>query len=290
MLRDILSDKDPQITAVVEVIATAKPDILLLTGFDHDLDLMALRDFARRLEAAGHGFDHLFSPVQNAGLMTPLDLDGDGRLGSPEDAQGYGRFAGARAMAVLSRYPLALEQDHSGFLWADLPGHRMPAATTDVQKAQRLSSTAHWILRADTPQGGLRLALWSATPPLFGEGTRNRDRNHDETAFWLWHLDQDKALAAPFVVMGLANTDPDLGAGDKGAIGALLAHGRLQPGPEGATFATERQELRLSYLLPSADLDLQGSGIVTPDTGLVSAETVRQASRHWLVWADLALP
>jgi hypothetical protein len=289
LLRDLMSGTDPQIKAAISVIVQAQPDILLLTGVDHDHDLLALRALVDHLAKAGHGFDHLLAPAQNSGRMTALDLDGDGQLGTPEDAQGYGRFSGARAMALLSRYPVALTRDLTDVLWADLPGGRMPDTAPEVRPVQRLSSTGHWLVRADLPGGALHLALWSATPPLFGTGSRNRDRNHDETALWLSLLNQDKALPAPFVIMGLANTDPAAGAGDKAALGALLGHPAIGPAPSDPTFRGRDTRLRLSYLLPSADLTMIASGTVSPASGLVPPDLVEQASRHWLVWADLGL-
>jgi hypothetical protein len=298
LLRDIQSGEDPQIEAVIKVIAGVGPDILLLNGFDHDLDMIALGAFAARLAEAGQVYDHFLAPPQNSGLMTAIDLDGDGRLGTPEDAQGYGRFAGARAMVLLSRHPLTLEQDHTGFLWADLPSGRMPPAATEVRAIQRLSSTAHWVVRVDMPQDrALRVLAWAATPPLFGTGDRNLLRNHDETAFWLALLQGTLPGSAPpiepFVVMGLANIDPHFGAGDKAAITELLAHPALGTGPQKATFHGRSQSLRLSYLLPSSGIGLIGAGTVDddPDEAMgLAPEVISSASRHRLIWADLSLP
>lgn len=294
LLRDILAGKDAQIGAVVAVIAQAKPDVLLLTGFDGDHDMLALRAFSGLLAHAGHDMPHLFAPPQNAGAMTALDLNADGQFGGPEDAQGYGKFAGARSMALVSRLPLRDAADYAGFLWADLPGSLMPGQDPALRALQRLSSTAHWRVGVQTPwETPLDLLMWSATAPLFDKTPRNRLRNHDETAFWLAMLDGKLTIPPPegaFVVMGLANTDPDQGAGDKAALRALLAHPMVQPGPAGPTAQFRDTALRLSYVLPSAGLRVAGSGVIWPDPDTPMAQMVAQASRHRLVWVDLMPP
>jgi hypothetical protein len=189
LLRDMRRD-DAQVAAVAQVIAAADADVLLLLGIDYDLDLMALGALADRLAALGAPYPYRFALRPNTGMATGLDLDGDGRRGGPRDAQGYGRFAGEGGMAVLSRLPIRSEEvrDFSGMLWRDLPGALLPdGMAPDVQAAQRLSTTAHWEVPLDLPQGGtLRLLGWHATPPVFdGPEDRNGRRNHDEAAFWL---------------------------------------------------------------------------------------------------------
>ena len=109
MLRDLLSEDDPQIAATVAVIAQVDPDILLLTEFDYDHGGAALGALAERLEAEGLAYPHRLSLRPNSGLASGQDMDGDGRLGEPEDAQGYGRFAGDGGMALLSRLPDLVE-------------------------------------------------------------------------------------------------------------------------------------------------------------------------------------
>ncbi|MDO9526858.1 MAG: endonuclease/exonuclease/phosphatase family protein, partial [Gemmobacter sp.] len=142
LLRDILSGKDPQVRAVVGVIAWAKPDMILLTGMDQDHDLRALTALADALGDVGAGYPHRFALPSNRGMRTGLDLDGDGRLGGLEDAQGYGRFTGDGAMAILSRLPIDLNgvRDFSEMLWRDLPGALVTAAGPPEQ---RLSSAGH---------------------------------------------------------------------------------------------------------------------------------------------------
>src|SRR5690606_12507574 len=51
LLRDILSAKDPEVEAVVQGLLKIRPDIVLLTRFDHDLNGVALGALADRLVA-----------------------------------------------------------------------------------------------------------------------------------------------------------------------------------------------------------------------------------------------
>jgi len=170
LLRDIQKGQDPQIAALKDVIVALNADVVLLTGFDYDLDLVALTAFAHLLSAAGAPYPFRFSARPNTGLATGIDLDADGYLGGPGDAQGYGRFSGEGGMAVLSRLPIrtAEVRDFSDFLWRDLPGALLfDGMMPDVLARQRLSTTGHWEVPIDLPGGGsLRLLAWHATPPV----------------------------------------------------------------------------------------------------------------------------
>lgn len=312
LVQDIRRGEDAQVAAVVQVIATARPDVLLLLGIDHDLELVAARALADRLAAAGLPLPHRFGPRPNTGIATGLDLDGDGRRGGPRDAQGYGRFAGAGGMVLMSRLPIRSDQarDFTAMLWSDLPGQVAPP---DTPPGQRLSTTGHWEVPLDLPGGGtLRILAWHATPPVFdGPEDRNGRRNHDEAAFWLRLLDGELPATppdTPFVLMGGSTLDPADGEGRREAMRALLAHPALQdPAPRGtsgysdpghagdpaldtALFAAPLGGLRTEVILPSADLAVTGAGVIWPPSGDPLAETVATASRHRLVWVDIALP
>lgn len=328
LLRDILAGEDAQIAAVVAVIAAADADVLLLTAVDWDHDLVALGALADRLEAAGHAYPHRLAFRPNTGMQTGLDLTGDGRRGTPDDAQGYGAFAGARGMALLSRLPVARDEarDFSAFLWRDLPGALIPERdgapfpSDEVFAIQRLSTTGHWDVPLVLPgEGRLHVLAWHATPPLFGgPADRNLRRNHDETRFWTLFLDGALPFAppsGPFVLMGDANLDPFDGDGMGAAMQALLAHPALQdpaPASAGALAAQgpadtghtgppaldtvqwdgPRQpgNLRVDYVLPSADLEVLGAGVLWPLPDEALAAAVEAASRHRLVWVDVRLP
>ncbi|MEQ9259353.1 MAG: endonuclease/exonuclease/phosphatase family protein [Roseovarius sp.] len=313
LLRDILRGGDAQVEAVARVIAAADADILLLQGVDYDAELRTLSALAEVLAEAGVAYPHLFALRPNRGLQTGLDLDGDGRRGEPEDAQGYGWYQGEGGMALLSRYPVeaAGVRDFTAMPWRDMPGALLPEAVADAQ-GLRLSTTGHWVVPVEV--GGTRLTLlaFHATPPVFDdENDLNGRRNHDEIAFWRHYL--DGAFGPPpegrFVLLGVANLDPVDGEGRKEAIAALLADPRLRdPAPRRAGPVAERHghagaavldtadwagpvpgALRVSYLLPSADLSVTASGVLWPSEGAPLAEVVDAASRHRLIWVDLAL-
>ena len=307
LLRD-LGRKDKQIDAVVAIIAEARADVLLLTGFDWDYDGRALAAFRKRLAKARLDYPHVFAPRPNAGVETGLDLDGDGRLGTADDKQGFGRFTGQGGMVLLSRHPLGPVVDYSDKLWRDLPGNRMPDTPPEVAAAQRLSSTGHWDVVVTVAGRPLHLLAMSASPPVFGRGDRNARRNHDELAFWLGHLP-----AQPFVLAGKLNMDPLDSAGDPGALARIMdkvqdtqprSDGGAQAGGAGVNarqkgdpaldtgdWPDERPpgNLRVDYVLPQQGLKVLGSGVIWPAEGPL-AKLALTASSHRLVWVDLDWP
>lgn len=322
LLRD-LRRGDPQAEAVARVIAHADPDVILLLRFDYDAGGLALSAFTHLLSSYGIDFAHHFAIKPNAGLMTDLDLDGDGRLRGPGDAQGYGLFAGQNGMAILSKLPIdtAAVRDFSDLLWRDLPGAVLPRhadgrpfPSAAAQAAQRLSSIGHWDVPVILPDGGrLHLLAFHATPPVFdGPEDRNGLRNRDEIRLWQVYLDgglERAPPAAPLVVLGNANNDPQRGDGIDAGIAALLNHPSLQDprpvspfgaagGVSAATVAWDVPDapplMRVDYLLPAATLDVRKAGIVWPAPGVApGAQTTtgeKTGSRHGLVWVDIALP
>jgi hypothetical protein len=298
LLRDLRAG-DAQTQAAIAAIDALGADALLLTGIDWDHGLAALSALNDRLAAP---YPHLFAARPNRGMATGLDLDGDGRLGGPGDAQGRALFTGQDGMAILSRLPVdtAAFRDFSALRWADLPGHLAPPGTPPEQ---RLSTTAHWEVPLILPGGGrLRLLAWAATPPAFdGPEDRNGRRNHDEAAFWVRLLDGALPLAppeAPFVLLGEHKLDPADGDGRPDAIRALLAHPALRdPAPRGpalaqdaahrgdpaldtALYAPPLGALRMDVVLPSADLSITAAGL----------GALTDASRHRPVWVDITPP
>ncbi|HEY0212445.1 MAG TPA: endonuclease/exonuclease/phosphatase family protein [Paenirhodobacter sp.] len=304
LLRDMADARDKQIAAVVEVITAVSPDVLLLTGFDWDLQGAALEALRTRLDQAGVGYGYSYAPRPNTGMKTGLDLDGDGRTGGPRDAQGYGRFTGADGMALLSRLPIAVEgaRDFSAFLWADLPDALIDGAalTPEARKIQRLSTTGHWDVPVILPSGEvLGLRAWAATPPVFdGPEDRNGRRNHDETAFWLRYQEGRLPIAprpGPYVMLGDIGLDPVEGEGRKQALARLLTQ-VTDPHPAGAASVAQATadyggavgQLRVDYALPSTDLTVLGAGVYWPMGA--AGEIAARASRHKLVWVDISLP
>lgn len=280
------------------------PDILVLLDVDWDLNGTTLTAFAETLADAGHPMPYQFAPRPNAGMPTGLDLDGDGRLGTADDAQGWAQFAGSGGMALLSRWPIDTAQilDHTGFLWRDLPDARLPQRNGQifpndaVFDIQRLASVAAWEVPVTIGARTLTILSYHAGPPIFGgAANRNFNRNADETAFWRHRLDGrlGDPPRTPFVLMGDANLDPDGGDGNHADIRALLSHPALQdPQPAGLSPVDGTRSLvtghwpdgpgalRVEYTLPSANLTVQDAGLVWPSPD----------ARHAMVWLDIAWP
>lgn len=315
LARDILSGTDPQVRAVVAVIAASRADVLLLTDIDWDADLAALSALQSALADAGAAYPNVFAPRPNTGLRTGLDLDGDGSASGPRDAQGYGRFPGQGGMAILSRLPIdtANARDFSTFLWRDLPGTliegaNLPQGAADVL---RLPTTGHWDVPLALPGGAsLNILAFYATPPVFdGPEDRNGRRNRDEAAFWLHYLDGAlpwQPPPGPVVLMGDVNLDSADGDGRADALRDLLDGPRLiDPAPVSAGAAaagdptdttdwaankTARKNLRVDYVLPSSDLTLAGCAVLWPAANDPLEASVAAASAHRLVWVDIVLP
>lgn len=296
------------------------PDILVVQGIDHDMELRALSALRARLAEAGQVYPHIFARRPNTGLPTGQDMDGDGRLGEPEDAQGYGEFSGQGGMAILSRWPLdgAAAQDFSDVLWRDLPAALLPRIdgrpfpSPQAQEIWRLASVAQWVVPVQHPAGRFDLLVFHAGPPVFdGPEDANGRRNHDQLMFWQHYLDGrfGRPPERPFVLIGAANQDPVDGDARHAAIRALLDDPRLQdsrpmrpgtpaqsPGQRGDPRldtvnwpAPGPGALRVSYILPSRDWRIVASGVHWPEGDGPAAQVVAQASRHRMIWADLEL-
>ena len=296
------------------VLARLDADVLLLTGIDYDFGQDALQALAADLAEAGVSYPYLLALRPNTGVATGLDVDGNGKLGEARDAQGFGRFAGAAGMAILSRKPFGAVRDFSGLLWRDLPGADLPPDMTEAARGVQLLSTAgHYDVGVEyAPGRSLHLLVWYATPPVFdGPEDRNGRRNQDEAAFWL-HLLAGAlpwpAPQAPFVVMGQSNLDPVDGDGLHGAMAALLALPALQdPAPKGsdghvdagqrgdpaldtAFYGKGMGGLRVEVILPSVGLAVAGAAVMAPPPQDPFAATLAAASRHWPVWVEMTLP
>ncbi|WP_170336587.1 endonuclease/exonuclease/phosphatase family protein [Ruegeria arenilitoris] len=306
LLRDIERD-DPQVIAVIGVLAAMQPDVVALQGMDWDYNNLALAALTAKLKAAGLDYAYSFSAQPNSGSVTGVDLDGDSKSEGPGDAQGWGRFTGQGGLAVLSRFPILTDDiaDYSTTLWRDVPGARLPVSddlpfpSEQAQSIQRLSSTAHWVIPIDAPGGRFDLMTFHASPPVFdGPEDRNGLRNRDEIRFWSLLLDGDIGTAPTgrFVIAGDANLDPNQGDGHKGAIRNLLADPQLQdPEPRDSTGSATTVawkgvgEMRVDYVLPSADWQVERSGIYWTDETGKQVEAAATASRHRLIWVDLSI-
>lgn len=311
MLRDILRG-DPQANAVARVIAHAAPDILVLQGVDYDAELHGARALRDLIAKVGPHYPHVFALRPNTGIATGIDLNGDGRISSAQDTQGFGYFAGQKGMVIFSLWPIndSQVQDFSNLLWRDFPDASLPVEngapfpSEQAQAVQRLSTTGHWIVPVSLPDGStLTLMTFAATTPVFdGPEDRNGLRNADEIRLWERVLARE--LGTPpdgrFFILGKANLDPDKGQGRRGAIRSLLGHPRVQDvlpvSPTGGLNTTNWEDplpgkMRVDYVLPSRDWQVEAAGVVWPDAATSPSlyEDADLASGHRLVWVDVAV-
>ena len=321
-LQHLTRTDDAQVEAEIAVLAHLNADILLLTNIDYDFNGEALAALQKRLRMVGVIYTDALALQPNTGIPTWLDLNHDGVLSGPRDAQAYGRFPGQSGMAILSRFPI--DRGHivnlTNLLWKDLPGANLPPdMTLPEQLLQRLSTAGHYVVPVVYDKGkSLNLMAWFATPPMFdGPEDRNGRRNADETALWLHLLAGDlpdgpsatyKPPAAPYVLIGEPNIDPDDGEGLRGPLQTLLASHYVQdPKPKGSSGRIDAGQtgdpaldtalvgksatgLRLDMILPSPDIKVKEAGVMWPASDDPFAATLALASHHRPVWVKISLP
>lgn len=263
LVADLTTPDNAQARAVAEIIQRTHPDVLLLNEFDHVEGGAAVQLFRTNyLAVSQNGADPVdypwsFIAPSNTGIQTGFDLDGDGVVGGPDDAFGYGLFPGQYGMAVLSRHPIdaAAVRTFQHFLWKDMPGNLMPAEfyPPEAEAILRLSSKSHWDVPVTVGDHTVHLLVSHPTPPVFdGPEGRNRRRNSDEIRFWSDYIDEarstyvyddrgGRAGLAPgsrFVIAGDLNSDPFDGSSERGSISLLLEDPRVNasvtPSSEGA--------------------------------------------------------
>ena len=271
---DLEGGQDLQARATAEIIQRVRPDVLLLNELDRDEQGRAARLFCDLYLAESQNgqppieYGYLYVADSNTGLDSGYDLDHDGELGGPGDAQGFGEHLGQYAFVVLSRYPMVRDQMRTfrSFLWQDMPGAELPGdgqgAWYDAEQLAvlRLSSKNHLDLPIDVAGKRLHLLAHHPTPPAFdGPEDRNGLRNEAEIRLWADYLSPGEASylydddgisggldeGASFVIVGDHNADPHDGAGRPGAMDQLLTHPRvntsLTPASAGAAAAALEQ-------------------------------------------------
>ncbi|WP_085306594.1 endonuclease/exonuclease/phosphatase family protein [Planktotalea arctica] len=299
LLRDIERGKDEQIAALQQIVQSVAPDILLLTKVDFDAELRTARALQRAL-----GFDHAFALPPNSMVPTSLDLDGDGRKG---DRQSWVRYAGEGAMLLLSQHPVRLRFHMNDLLWKDAPNAQMPMRASDepfpsiaAHEALKLVSIGLWVVDV-MPEGGAPLTLLvfqNQTPVFDGPEDMNGLRNRAQLGLVRAVMESVYGTfpTKRFAVMGNANLDPARGVGDRGAIAAFLADRRVQDlrpqsalGGEATAFWDKPGPMRVSYILPSAEWQVDRAEVVWPQAGLLRT-AAEQASRHRMIWLELRPP
>ena len=305
-----LASQHQQIKNIAEIIQRVNPDILLLNEFDRtDEKGIALQQFLTDYLAKGQqgqsgvSYPYFYQGTVNTGVKAPIDINGDGKITTPQDTYGFGYFPGHFGMALLSKFPIDLKniRTFQKFKWQDMPNARKPMQpntdkgyySEDVWQQLRLSSKSHWDVPVRIGEHTIHVLASHPTPPVFdGSEDRNGKRNHDEIRFWQDYIsgeaghyiydDQGQKgplrSKAPFVIMGDLNASTTDGDANKDGIGNLLKHAKVndpQPISEGgeqskpensnARYHTAHWGMRADYVLPSTfGWQLNDSGVFWP--------------------------
>ncbi len=237
LIRDLEAGRDSRIRGVAEVIQRVRPDVILLNELDHDDQGKSLELFQKNFlmhsqnGQATIAYPHVFVGPVNTGLASPVDMNQDGKVALPDDGYGYGGFPGQYGMALLSKFPIDLEQVRTfqTFLWKDMPHAKVPRHEdgsafypSDVFEKIRLSSKSHWDIPVQVAGTTIHVLSCHPTPPVFdGPEDRNGCRNYDEIRLLADYIsdqadylydDQGRrgglAVGTPFVIVGDLNADP----------------------------------------------------------------------------------
>lgn len=277
LLADLSEPGDEQASKVAEVIQRNRPDVLLINEFDYVPGYKAVDAFRENyLEVSQHGarpieYPYAFTAPVNTGVPTGYDLNNDGQVGGPGDAQGFGFFEGQYGMLVLSKYPIdrANVRTFQYFRWKDMPGALLPDDPSTPEPADwyspaeldvlRLSSKSHWDVPIEIGDETVHFLVSHPTPPVFdGPEDRNGRRNHDEIRFWADYVTPGQGgyiyddsgeygglvAGESFVIAGDQNSDPKDGDSVPGSAQQLLNAPRVhdpRPGSAGGVLASKRQ-------------------------------------------------
>ncbi len=242
---------------VARIIQEVRPDVLALMEFDYDPSGQSILDFKEnyleyKLEDSGDTirYEYAYQIPSNTGLISEVDIDGNGSIALPGDAYGFGNFEGQYAFCILSRFPLDLEQirSYQEFLWKDMPDALLPENTDgsdyyseEALEVFRISSKNHIDIPVIMPNGkSVHTILAHPTPPVFdGSEDRNGKRNYDEIRLLndyinnaAYLIDDDGVSGGltdgeHFVIMGDLNADPIDGDSVEGAINQLLNNDKV---------------------------------------------------------------
>lgn len=262
LVRDLAGGKNQQAHRLAQVIREIRPDVLLLNEFDYDEGGLAAEHFCKLYLEAKSGktkplqYAYRYLDEVNTGVLTGLDLNGDGVSDGPNDAFGFGTHPGQYGMLVLSKFPIRSKQVRTfrKFLWKDMPDAKLPydPKTKDkyygpaAEAIFRLSSKSHWDVPIQVAGTTLHFLVSHPTPPVFdGDEDRNGKRNHDEIRLFADYIDPMRSdylvddvggkgglpAGSHFVIAGDLNSDPNDGASFQSAIRQLTKHPLIQAEP-----------------------------------------------------------
>ena len=303
-----------QIRNIAEIVQRVRPDILLLNEFDYTADVeKGIGAFQRNyLNKSQQGqkvikYPYVYVAPVNTGVDSGADLSGDGiASGTGDDAFGFGLYPGQYAMALLSRFPIDIDnvRTFQHFLWKDMPDNSLSKVkkpdgsswyTKKTLDVLRLSSKSHWDVPVNIDGKTLHILASHPTPPVF-DGTENRNgyRNHDENRFWADYLNKSAASyiyddkkqtggldGEYFAILGDLNASPVEGDSHVEGIKSLINHPRMaaditpqsvggklhSPDNPHASSHTANWRMRADYVLPSNSLKVTGSGVFWPEEG-----------------------
>jgi hypothetical protein len=257
LIGDLSTPGNAQAQAVAEIIQRTRPDVLLINEFDFDAGGVAAQGFQDNyLSVSQNGatpviYPYRFVAPSNTGIPSGFDFDNSGGVGGPNDAFGFGFFAGQFGMAVYSMYPIdqLAVRTFQHFLWKDMPGAQLPDDPNTPEPADwysaaeldvfRLSSKSHWDIPIEIGNKTVHFLVSHPTPPVFdGPEDRNGTRNHDEIRFWAdyvmpsrsSYIVDDQGMSgglrpgAMFVIAGDQNADPSDGDSSDDAALQLVEH------------------------------------------------------------------
>ncbi len=253
-----LEKGDLQAERIAKVVQYVAPDVLLANEVDYDggksAQLLLDKYFLEPGQSGSQNklFKHFYAPPVNTGVQSELDLNHDGKVGSPEDAWGYGEFDGQYGFAIFSRFPIddGRIRSFQKFPWSRMPGALQPTLvnstpywSTEIWNELRLSSKNHIDLPVRVGRKVLHIIASHPTPPVFdGPEDRNGCRNHDEIRLIADYVEggdnakyivddqgQPGGLSGKqsFVIVGDLNADPIDGSGRQQAINRLLQSERV---------------------------------------------------------------
>lgn len=274
--QELASNNSINARRIAEIIQRVRPDVILLCEFDFDSGGEGIANFASNYLGVSHNgqapikFKYLYFNTVNTGVDSGQDLNRDGKLGTANDAFGYGVFPGQYGMAVLSQYEIDKKnvRTFQDFLWKDMPdclwpidpATQDPYYSDDIKNVFRLSSKSHWDVPIKVGEKTIHFLTAHPTPPVFDkEEDRNGRRNHDEIRFFADYVrpgkseyiydDQGKkgglAPDSDFVIAGDMNADPSDGDSTMNAAKLFTEHALINhshtPESEGGVFYSKEQ-------------------------------------------------
>lgn len=322
-----------QARVIARTVQMNEPDVLVLTGVTYD-DAEMVAEHLRSLYLSsgqdgldGMDYPHVFTAGTNSGQESGADLDGDGIIGGPGDAIGYGDYPGEYGMIVFSKHPIVEDEVRTfqNFLWRDLPHRSMPSDFSDLEASiLRLQESSFWDVPVEVPGQSdpvhLLATSVAAQQPSEIEAARAEDIRtviSDYISGSAWYLTDDAGQSgglAPGAEAIVAGAPVATAAATSEALETLLDSEQLQdPQPEAVTEMDVSQrsdsaeqtddtatrhvpgdrDRRASLVLPGSGLDVSNSGIFWPGEGEDGYMLVDPSSSHSLqdrlVWVDLTI-